>query len=178
MIRINKLNPYIAISLISSIHYSLDLSSVLSTHNLTADFIVSAGNALSIYILCKHGLKSNSMNIALVSMAVADLLILVTLPFRKVCDFIKDSKADCLDLAWERLFSSILPAILATPIFSFSPKISFLRLSSSTPPPSFVLFFTPNLLNDSLKKCKIMIIFGLYSIFYNINKNNNIITEP
>ena len=124
MIRINKLNPYIAISLISSIHYSLDLSSVLSTHNLTADFIVSAGNALSIYILCKHGLKSNSMNIPLVSMAVADLLILVTLPFRKVCDFIKDSKADCLDLAWERLFS-ILPAILATPIFSFLQKYHF-----------------------------------------------------
>ncbi|GFS10049.1 FMRFamide receptor [Elysia marginata] len=44
----------------------------------------SAGNIMSIIILCKHGLRSSSMNIALVSMAVADLLILITLPLRKV----------------------------------------------------------------------------------------------
>ncbi|GFN84694.1 hypothetical protein PoB_001120000 [Plakobranchus ocellatus] len=42
------------------------------------------GNVLNIFILCKQGLKKSSINIVLVSMAVADLLILLTLPLRKI----------------------------------------------------------------------------------------------
>ncbi|XP_005088984.1 somatostatin receptor type 1-like [Aplysia californica] len=41
------------------------------------------GNVLNIYVLSKHGLQS-SINIVLFSLAVADLLLLLTLPLRKI----------------------------------------------------------------------------------------------